>query len=468
MRSQANYGGLFYSLPGFATRLVCLAVCILICGVPWCECKAESVHYTDVPFDSYKTDPATLTNWAQTFNDKAIAQHGWSIWAQITADSGQLYNGRSLPKWDTWFTEADVFDRNATPADVPNDPVQLHPFHLPHQGGTQLASFNKYNMAFKKYILENGFNKVETLLKINNGFSPDTPIEKRELEPHAPLDGIVLKPTYWAVHAGEATPVPYWKGPGLTIAGTVQPRKPTDATWTQVVLVNDTGQSVRPKSMKYVVYAEDGPKEIDVTASKVVTIDDFYTIKLTTNDIAFIRGPGNIFQIGGIQVKDLRVGDYLLLVGIHVATVEWSEWTWQTFWWSPFPEDPYGARDPKIKTPFTNYNMASAYYMIGKDKKPHVTFNPHLETPIVGPIYMDSGISGKDHGSESNCMSCHHVAAFPTVNGDPSLANALLGSYKANGDVTGNEQFFRNRVNTHNMWGMVLGLQGQKEYAGKR
>jgi hypothetical protein len=59
-------------------------------------------------------------------------------------------------------------------------------------------------------------------------------------------------------------------------------------------------------------------------------------------------------------------------------------------------------------------------------------------------------------GADSNCMSCHHAAAFPTLNNDPSPANMLLGSYWSKGPVDGTEEWFQGRVKTHFMWGIII------------
>ena len=67
-------------------------------------------------------------------------------------------------------------------------------------------------------------------------------------------------------------------------------------------------------------------------------------------------------------------------------------------------------------------------------------------------------------GSHSNCMTCHRAAGFPTMNGAPDPSNFLMGSYVATGEITGKEQWWKDRVQTEFMWGLVLGLQSQPEY----
>ena len=58
-------------------------------------------------------------------------------------------------------------------------------------------------------------------------------------------------------------------------------------------------------------------------------------------------------------------------------------------------------------------------------------------------------------------MTCHHAAAYPTLNMDPNPGLMLNGSYFALGDIKGDELWFQDRVKTVFMWSMVMSNQGQ-------
>lgn len=438
--------------------------------------NAQGLRYADAPFAEYRVsdDPqeaeAVFTRWFEERQDELIDAHGFRILASITKPSGQYFEfdedtlerrivdepgeGRlPIPRFDTWYGEKEVFDvPGATPP-----PSGVLPLHPPAQGGSEVTTFNKYNLAFHDYVHEHAYNDPDTLIELNAKFDRErTPLAERRTE-DPPLSGIVLKPTYWAVKRGQVSALPYWKGPADTIAGTVNPHIPTDRTWTQIVLVNDTGEQVPLTEREITVYAKSGPETIKVAPLKAVTVDDFYAIPLSQADIDWVQGPGNVFQWGGISPKDLEPGDYALLVGMHVTTVEWSKWTWQTIWWAP---DATAARAAGLPDPWSNYDMRTAYYFDDADGSPRIAFNPHLETPINGPTFMNP----TDRGAASNCMSCHHAAAFPTVSGDPNPANMLEGSYVATGAVSGEEQWMEGRTKTNFMWGMVVGLQPTEQY----
>ena len=44
--------------------------------------------------------------------------------------------------------------------------------------------------------------------------------------------------------------------------------------------------------------------------------------------------------------SDVEPGDDAVLVAMHVAGREIARWTWQTFWWSPTPDDPQDTELP--------------------------------------------------------------------------------------------------------------------------
>jgi hypothetical protein len=92
---------------------------------------------------------------------------------------------------------------------------------------------------------------------------------------------------------------------------------------------------------------------------------------------------------------------------MHVTTKEQSNWTWQTFWWTPFPGESADSdfRTADVKDEWRNYDMCTAYselHTTGPDTgQPIVCFNPYLETNLA------------PQGKDSNCMTCHQMAAWP-------------------------------------------------------
>ncbi|HEX6316341.1 MAG TPA: hypothetical protein VFZ73_15835, partial [Gemmatimonadaceae bacterium] len=89
---------------------------------------------------------------------------------------------------------------------------------------------------------------------------------------------------------------------------------------------------------------------------------------------------------------------------------EIPNWTWQSYWWSPFPNDSLGNDRPaSIPSPWNNYVMTTAYSMLTVDGLPNIAFSPYLETSLAGKTEVDSV---QWNGVISNCMSCHRRAAI--------------------------------------------------------
>jgi hypothetical protein len=412
---------------------------------------------------------ATIQGWVTQFDDVSIRSHAFQIWGAITAPSGQFYSiedssGKTvkvqLSVFDTWFDEFEIFHAKPNcPASLPVGCPAAHHFHqvrqlaTGHGGGAEVISFNKYSLEFKTFVDTNKYYDEQTLIDLNNSFiKNNTPLDQRFIGfPEA--SATMLKPSYFVIKRDHPTLMPYWRGPALTIAGTTDPRRPIVSTWEQFVIVDPRG-TLQPNTQTE-VYTKDGLKTMDLSGYPIVGLDHFYFFPLGKTDIAYIQG-GNVFNLWGLKPTDVTPGDLALLVAMHVTTAEFGPWTWQTFWWRPNPVSDSG---PRVKAPFTNYDTAPAYYFTDRNNKPHIAFNPYLESPIEGPIFFETGM----RGSESNCMSCHHMAAFPTLNKDPSPAYMLMGSYWDHGPILGTEQFFNNRVKTRFMWGMILLDQTQNK-----
>ncbi|HJU55423.1 MAG TPA: hypothetical protein VJ715_12655, partial [Pyrinomonadaceae bacterium] len=80
--------------------------------------NAQGISYVPVNQSMY-VDSAVIGKWSQDFNDKAIEEHAWQVWAAINADSGQKDNGVALPVWETWFSEFEVFCVEPLPPPTP-------------------------------------------------------------------------------------------------------------------------------------------------------------------------------------------------------------------------------------------------------------------------------------------------------------------------------------------------------------
>jgi len=424
---------------------------------------------------------ATIARWSHDFDDAAIADHAWDLWAALNADSGESYcvdwqpqRCVSLPVWDTWFSEFEVFKVTpiappkhvAAGAPVAGDPSTTRPWHTPRQISAKslVVSFVKYNLDFKEFVEANKYDDPATfdalLVKYNQA---NTPLEQR-LIAQPPERGIMLKPAFWLMDADKPTPVPIWKGPGDTIADTTYPERPTDTSWQNIVVVDPTGTAKNDRDITRTLVTPTGTTQwVNKAGSyQVVPLSAFYSVPLAQKDVEFLLAH-NVIELGGaspllggVDLSKVKPTDHIvaLLVAMHVTTAEWPDfWTWQTFFWTPNAH-----AHPGLKAPFSNFDSVQAYYMIGRDGKPHIAFNPHIEPPISGATFLVP----TERGAHSNCMTCHRAAAWPPRSNNPP--NPVFGSYIATGNLQRNNPvWFTNRVQTLNMWTMVLENIGGKQ-----
>jgi hypothetical protein len=130
-------------------------------------------------------------------------------------------------------------------------------------------------------------------------------------------------------------------------------------------------------------------------------------------------------------------GDYAILVAMHVAGREIARWTWQTFWWSPSPDNPQlpssaaiaALRPDQLTGAARHYAMALGYEMLtpgqpntgGENAGSAIyAYNPYLEARF-GPANLPDSLAGLDPtgmpaannvGVNCNCMSCHVRANY--------------------------------------------------------
>jgi hypothetical protein len=427
--------------------------------------------------------PGVIQGWVDKYDVASIEAHAWKLWGGITALTDQTYPSECtaimdtidpvpLATFTTWWSEYDVYNPpgSLNPSDDNGDgscPNPIFPFHSPRQASAvpgqntpdahpgDVLSFNKYTQEFKDYVADNKLYYLKTLTDLYKAKVDSIP------QTFNPKKSMMLKPTFIFAKKDKPFLIPYWKGPGMTIAGTTDPFKPVSSTWVQWVLFNPTKTAIKPGTPFTTTYqgTDGSQRDTTLTSYEIVGLDHFYYLPLTKKNIEYLEG-GNVFTVGGVPIGELQPGDLSLMIGCHVTSIEYfNDWTWQTFWWSPHPAKTPPA-SANVKPPFTHYDMEQSYYMIGPDKKPFISQNPYLEPSIIAPIVKVDPFSGGS-GAKSNCMSCHHSAAFPTPNLDPNPGVMLRGAYLGSGQVNRNDKIFdvnltQKRVNTNFLWSMIL------------
>ncbi|MEQ1601994.1 MAG: hypothetical protein HOP04_02655 [Methylophilaceae bacterium] len=304
--------------------------------------------------------------------------------------------------------------------------------------------------------------------------------------------GTMIKPAYTIVKGKGATIIGRWK----ENIGVVNPvsintilspanantRVAGERTWTQEAVIVAPGVS-----LTQTFYGRNGKK------LPVVSVNDFHYFKIS-KAMADALKTGILSELMGPNISDIKEGDYALLTSMHIATREVDDWTWQTFWWQP--KDKQTSADlgipPDLKSrflqkdwkPLSYFKIGVGYdYLTPASRATHaneaiISSNPYLEGAFGLPDDLKAvyGAKGKidgvnifirdaqdkaiapyvheGNGLKTNCMTCHKAAAYP-ADKLGNLPTTTQGRYPDYGKLTGTEDLFFGRLQTHFMWGVA-------------
>jgi hypothetical protein len=377
---------------------------------------------------------ATIDKWVAAGDTSAIRGHAWSLWAGMTAKTGQTFNGQELPIWETWDGFRDVFASTVTVSATGGPPPRVRSFQRPLQfhhpvngvvvvgaaDNAHIVADNKFDPVAAKFITAKqagpggatySYASGESLNKLNAAWPAGTTGQARTINDF-PERAIELKPVFSLVKASGLTAQPVWRG----LAGATNQKNPTSDTWTTCILIDPAGKG----ALRAATAAEVKQADLSGLACKTFLygpLDLFYAVRLTAPDAA------NFQAASGSTAKG---GDYAVLLGMHVNTKEIPFWTWQTFWWQPgvdtpgaFPGSKAG-QPASVTGPWKNYATCANYDQTTKPggKVMQVCFNPYLETSPGIPA-----------GIQSNCMSCHGTARIAANSGYPADYKAPIAFF---------------------------------------
>lgn len=409
------------------------------------------------PGYNFPTAKATIDGWIAAGNVGAIRGHAWDLWAGMTAASGQIYQGKNLPIWDTWFGSEELFPapgalRATSFASLRTAARQpTHKFIQPHQfthdkrlltataalgpADARVVSFNKFDPDAAAFIVtphpgpgkkNYSYNTAAGLNALNNAWPTGTSGQDRGIVDFTDTS-IETKPVMSLVKAAGLTPLPLWQGP----AGATNATNPTPNTWKTCVLIDPKGTTngVTPATAAQISAANKTPG-LACTTYLYGSLNLLYHFVLSAADAK---------AYNNAQGGHAAAGDFAVLSAMHVNTKEIKNWTWQTFYWQPGADTPNGFPGSKagqpanVVSPWNNYAMCTAYDQVVKpgSSQMQVCFNPYLETSPSIPA-----------GITSNCMSCHGVGV---VN---AAASPYPPAYKSPIDFFHDATYFNNKT-TH-------------------
>ena len=488
---------------GLRNSLLLLASTALVLGGTASCTRDEPASVDAAPFNPQvcatpKTIPAgfdypqsatTLAQWSAQRNEARMREHGWYLWAALNT-------GGTSPVWRTWCTSTQAF-ASATPSPSPSASAELgaeftggtpaehsirpmlaanfangdesinfspHPdYPLPkpvldryknskcivggaladgptfeNNGDVMIAGVT-YDPGAYGWIRTNGLYQTGVL----GSMMP--PQGKTNVIPPMPSNSVVLKPMLWPVKKGGFTALPLWdnaasdhdKYAGFEI----------QSMWPRAVAITTTPAAlVRPASVPFLygVSMSGKPLGPNIYANPpVVGTNQFYNYTpdlrtMNTCDRALLDA--SAYWAYGRMFEQ---GDQLVLVAMHIITKEQSAWTFQSVWWHDRPDaGPYAANRPNIPPgqapgPWRHYLLASTYGIpaVPNGKQWPIQYNPYIELAASHPI-------------ATNCMNCHHRAAWPGPN---SSYEAKPGP-NALDIFDQNNPIFANLLLTDSMW----------------
>lgn len=406
-----------------------------------------------------------------------VRAHAWGLWAGLTAPSESIVDGQRLPVFETWYSIDEVYNPRGR-SGVERRSLR-HPVAVPTQaalantsrGGAPagLMSFVKLNRGSADFIWDNGYYLTPVLRALNERFQREgTATVERSIKPFPP-NAAALKLVFWLVKNSASpqserglTALPMWNPAYPAPAGGLPPMH---TTWKQGIAVDPSGRY--KEGTTEVVTVNGNP-----TPAPVVPLSRFYAHQLKSpQDVADARVYMNMMSSAAGEQERLvtntgqtpEIGDYLVLLAMHVTTKELDDWTFQTFWWTldpaaaPFGED----RPASIRPPFDSYSMCTAYSTVsprGAGGALPVCFNPYLETDLgpTKPYTMDGKTFPPDPmaGTRTNCMNCHRRAGFPAF--DSKAPSADFGHVYNDGYRSPNDAYFDRLLKTDFMWSIAL------------
>ncbi|MBL7826370.1 MAG: hypothetical protein JNJ57_07050 [Saprospiraceae bacterium] len=378
---------------------------------------------------------------AQNFDTVSIYNHAWGIWAGLTAPSGQKWNNQELLVYETWpgiseiqamtqsndkslkFTKLgrgnlkppsqfghatlrmNALKGGAIPVDSINEETG---------GGADLWTTVTYDPTAASHAVTNDLLKTSKLAGM---------VRPGQISaiPAFPNTAITLKPTYLIGKKSDQTlKIPAWPGPPTPA------KNFPDTMWNSWVYIDMT--KATPSGKNLVPVPDGNPTQAQIAAA-TGNLGDFIHYTLDSAAAAYVN------QQQSSQGVKAAAGDVALLIAMHVTTKEISNWTWQTFFWAPNPDNPpfpsdavaASLRPKQLSGAASHYALSTTYAMVrpnqpvaggtNKNVNAVIGYNPYLEpnlgqlnTPGVNPNQLNPNYQW---GVQSNCMSCHAQAYYP-------------------------------------------------------
>ena len=421
-----------------------------------------------VPGFSFPEDSAKIYGWLKNQETESITKHAWGIWAGLTSNSNQIYLNDTLLIYETWLGISDIArlcannDSSGGCSKIKATRERLDfPNQLSHTFGTPApqkvdenldlyvsVSYDPNASCFATKNLLLNQSTIDSLIVLD-GIGAIKPF---------PSNSISIKPTYYIGKVSDSLIcIPAWQGPADNLS---QQYKPSE--WKSYIYVDVSNSQKAGKIAVPITDKVDAPP-----ATAVVNLNEFIHYAIDSAAAAYI----NIQE--GVQAGKVSAGDLVILVCMHVATKEISNWTWQTFFWTTNPAQPdfpsseweAALRPSQLNGAASHYAVSTAYAMVWPNQPitggtnegviPIIAYDPYLEPGLSKFGNVNKLDPAYQFGMQSNCMSCHAFATLNTIKGR-SL------NYSADQYVDMNDTIFKGWVKLDFAWSINANINFEK------
>ena len=438
-----------------------------------------------VPGFHFPEDSNNIYKWLTPYDSASVYSHAWGVWAGLTAFSGEVFQGDSLLVYQTWLGIGEIqtivanggasakklfTKRSRTQLTFPNQTkhaISLNKLSFASLKGSgnidTSAGFDfgtnfwvavAYDPNAADHVINNSLLKQSVL----NSYQKDGAIGNI---PPFPNNAITTKPVYYVGHKKDSLiRIAAWPGPPNEPRGFAPPK-----AWQSYVYADVSNQQTPGKQLVPVTTDNPTPSQI---AAATCNLNDFIHYSIDSAAAAYFNQQQN-----AVQNDTAKAGDIALLVAMHVTTKEISNWTWQTFYWSPNPGTPMSPssnlaaslRPSQLNGAASHYALSTAYAMVipnqpiygGTDQgaSPMIGYNPYLEagfTPKTFIRYLNTFKPLFVYGIQTNCMSCHALATPQSVDkaGNPT--------YSTDQYINMGSPFFKGKVQLDFAWSIQAAI----------
>jgi len=308
--------------------------------------------------------------------------------------------------------------------------------HFESNGDIMIAAVSYNKAAIDNILGTNLFNAVNLDAKLPpSATSPSTTI------PPFPSSSIVLKVMLWPVNGGGST----WTAVTALPIWDWEANKPGSSSdnqyagyemqnfWRRAVAISSgpvtTAEQKRVQFLYGVLDSNGKPMGPNTyNDAQLVGLDRFYSKKYTDIDLAALSDCDRaILDASAYWTynRAFQAGDSLALVAMHIITKEQPNWTFQSAWWHPdalacasgVPGNRFcGDRPNSVPggaTAYKNYMITTTYGTTQQSGHRNYYAPPGTQGPIWPVAYNPYIELAASHPITTNCMNCHHRAAWP-------------------------------------------------------